>query len=385
MKTLHFECFAGISGDMTLGALVDLGVDPVFLKSELNKLGLEGWSLEFSREERCGIFGTQAIVRDLSANSGHGHRHWSEIKTIIQNAPINEGAKSRALSIFEALAKAESEVHGVKVEDVAFHEVGAIDSIIDIAGAAICIEQLCPDRITSSEVELGGGTVCCAHGELPVPAPATLKLCRGMPVRSGGFNFEMTTPTGAAILAASVDEFTAKMRWREIKSAYGIGGRKLEKPNVLRVSLREEADIEIKDGVKFEERFLLEANIDDMTGEGFGFLMESLFEAGALDVTFTPCVMKKSRPGTIVSVLCAENKLAKLRETLFRRSTTIGLREIPVRRYALEREISRNGELKTSWFGQQKRVKTEYEYRARIAREKNIPLDEAGTGNQNDS
>lgn len=374
---------------MTLGALVDLGVQPSELRAELDKLNLKNWSLDFEPDERCGITGTRAIVRDLAAGEQHGHTHWSEIRTLIENSALSEGCKSRSLSIFQKLAKAEAEVHGTTVDDVAFHEVGAIDSIIDIVGAAICIELLKPDKITSSEVELGGGTVRCAHGELPVPAPATLKLCAGIPVRQSGFNVEMTTPTGAAILAACVDEFITCASWREIKSAYGIGGRKLDKPNVLRVSLRSDilsanavgtdavgADKlhETINGFNIEELYLIETNIDDMTGEGFGFLMESLFEAGALDVTFTPCVMKKSRPGTIVSALCASGKRAAIRETIFCRSTTIGLREIPLRRYSLPRKIK--NDIKSSNLKNYTRVKTEYESRAAIARKKNIPLDE---------
>jgi uncharacterized protein (TIGR00299 family) protein len=412
VKTLHFDCFAGISGDMTLGALVDLGVDPAVLRMELGKLGVDGWQLSFHRDERGGISGTHAVV-DLGAQTDHhaqdgehdhhhphdheghhdhphagAHHHsWKAIRGLIVNSGITDGAKQRALAMFQRLAEAESQVHGVPVDAVAFHEVGALDSIIDMVGAAICLDILKPDRISCGEIELGGGTVMCAHGVLPVPAPATLILVRGLPVKTGGFNKEMTTPTGAAILAASVDDFVSAGSFREIKTGYGIGTRNLEKPNVLRVSWREEGDSPLTAGAgeepwKTEELVMIEANIDDMSGEALGFLMERLFEAGALDVTLTPCVMKKSRPGTIVSVLGSPAKLSNLRKTMFQYSTTIGFREIPIRRLSLLRKesslIGAFGEArqKTVFWGETPlRSKIEYEDRARIARERGVSLE----------
>ncbi|MDR2020055.1 MAG: nickel pincer cofactor biosynthesis protein LarC [Treponema sp.] len=400
MKTLHFDCFAGISGDMALGAFADLGVDTALVQAELEKLGLGGWKLDFRRDERCGISGTRAVVtvddhgrhehQDHSHNHEHhhghehGHHSWKEIRSLIEGAALSEGAKRRALAIFTRIAGAESQVHGIPEEDIAFHEVGALDSIIDIVGTAVCLDLLKPDRITCSEIELGSGTVHCAHGELPVPAPATLILCRGLPVRTGGFQKEMTTPTGAAIAAASADAFTAAGAFRELKTGYGIGTRKLDKPNVLRLSWREEA-AESSRGKPWitEELVLIETNIDDMTGEALGFLMESLFAGGALDVTLSPCVMKKSRPGTVVSVLSSgsPDRLDILREILFRRSSAIGFRETPVRRLSLRREEERIGTSlgeagkKTVFWGEEALgSKFEYEDRARIARDRGISL-----------
>jgi uncharacterized protein (TIGR00299 family) protein len=463
---------------MTLGAFVDLGVDPEALRRELGKLGIEGWDLRFERDQRGGISGTHAVVdlgdetplvqddapshtHDDAQSHTHGdaqshthdgthhhthddphshthdgaHHHtqndthphtqehthgdnqnheggqhsrgrtWKDIRAIIQGSALSEGAKKRALDIFTRIAEAEAQVHGHPVDEVAFHEVGALDSIIDIVGAAICLDLVKPDRITCGDVELGGGTVRCAHGILPVPAPATVILTRGMPVKTGGFNKEMTTPTGAAILASMVDEFTDVRSFREIKTGYGIGTRKMERPNLLRISLREEEPdkntitaretalqvaretaLQVAEAApwKTEELTLMEANIDDMSGEALGFLMESLFAAGALDVTFTSCVMKKSRPGTIVSVLSGPEKLNSLRETLFRKSTTIGFRETPVRRLSLRREEDQlgpdlgNSRRKTVFYGTEKlRSKVEFEDRARLARERNISLEEA--------
>ncbi|GMO44639.1 MAG: nickel pincer cofactor biosynthesis protein LarC [Termitinemataceae bacterium] len=415
--TLHFDCFAGISGDMTLGALVDLGVDPVALCGELKKLNIDGWLLEFSKDARCGITGTKAAVTDTTLQSRDDHEsdqndhqyvlggihhhhndhvHYSEIRVLIEKSGITEGAKKIALDIFRRIAVAESEVHGVPLDDIAFHEVGAVDSIIDITGAAICLDILKPNKITASTIELGGGFVKCAHGTLPVPAPATLKLAAGLPVKTGGFDKEMTTPTGAAILASCVDQFvTGEYEFTELRSAYGIGHRKMEKPNVLRVSLREEIDHrqnnkslssehQSNKSMIFEKLFLIETNIDDMSGEAFGFLMERLFDVGALDVTFTACVMKKSRPGTTVSVLGAAKNLDKLRTALFEHSTAIGFKETEVNRVSLprtEKEVHGDfGSAKIKTVGVDNctmRSKIEYEDRSRIAREKRITLFDA--------
>jgi uncharacterized protein (TIGR00299 family) protein len=237
------------------------------------------------------------------------------------------------------LAEAEAAVHGMAVDEVGFHEVGAVDSIIDIVGTAICLDLLKPDRITCGPVELGGGMVRCAHGVLPVPAPAVLKLCHGLPCTTGGFDREMTTPTGAAILRACVDAFVTESAFVQINEGIGIGTRKMDRPNFLRVSLREECAVNGKPRLWVEETlYVLECNIDDMTGEDFGFLQEQLFKAGALDVAFIPCTMKKNRPGIIVQTLCRHEKRDAVRHTLFTQSTTIGFRETAVNRLSLRRE-----------------------------------------------
>jgi uncharacterized protein (TIGR00299 family) protein len=366
MKTLHFDCFAGISGDMTLGALVGLGASPEHLTSELHNLKVHGWSLRFAQEERCGITGTRALVEvDEAHGHHHGHHHhthWSEIKTLIETSGVNEKAKRLALRIFEKVAIAEAKVHNKPVESVAFHEVGAVDSIIDIVGAAICLTELAPERITASAVELGGGFVQCAHGLLPVPAPATALILQGLPVKEGGFDCEMTTPTGAAILATVVDEFLPQGIFTEAANAYGVGGRKLDKPNLLKASWRESAD----KGTTYLSETLtqIECTIDDMTGEHFAHLMDQLYEAGALDVAFVPCTLQKSRPGTLVKVLCAAPVLCAVRRALFVHSTTIGFREALVNRLSLPRteEMVEGVRHKTVYLdGQKLRSKPEYE------------------------
>jgi uncharacterized protein (TIGR00299 family) protein len=370
-RCLHFECFAGISGDMTLGALVDLGVDRDALLKELAKLPLGGWKLEFHPDERGGICGIHPVVvledgstehiaeehhhadDDRAAPTehhehhhaqGNEHRHWKDIREMITAMQISDGAKKYAVNIFSVLAEAEAEVHGTTADEVGFHEVGAVDSIIDIVGTAICLDMLKPDKITCGAIELGGGTVRCAHGVLPVPAPAVLKLCRGLPCTTGGFDKEMTTPTGAAILRACVDEFVTQSSFVQLREGIGIGTRRMDKPNFLRVSLREENGKPEEKPWLEETLILLECNIDDMTGEDFGFLQEQLFHAGALDVAFIPCTMKKNRPGIIVQTLCNQEKHDAIRRTLFTRSTTIGFRETTVNRLSLRRE---KGTIKT--------------------------------------
>jgi len=406
MKVLHFDCFAGISGDMALGAFVDLGVAPEELNAELAKLKIAGWRLRFVREDRNGIMGTKAVVEVEKARERtgcehaheahehnehehhheheHAHNSWREIRALIEGAGISATAKARALDIFRRIAEAEAAVHGVPVDEVAFHEVGALDSIIDIVGAAVCLDLLKPERITCGEIELGGGVVQCAHGVLPVPAPATERLLRGLPVRTGGFDKEMTTPTGAAILASCVNEFvTGPAAFRPVKTGTGIGARKLDKPNILRVSWREAAPAAGNTAAApwlSEELLVMEANIDDMTGEALGFLMERFFAAGALDVTFANCVMKKSRPGVIASVLCREEKADAIRETFFRHSTAAGFRETRVNRLSLRREEKTLGGAreKTVFLGAERlRSKIEFDDRAALAREKNITLEEA--------
>jgi uncharacterized protein (DUF111 family) len=230
---------------MALGALVDLGVKPRILREELKKLGVSGWTLRFKRTERGGVAAMRGRV-ELESQPGHAphsHTPWRDIRSLIENSAISGGAKKRALDIFSRIAAAEAQVHGVKVEDAAFHELGALDSIIDVLGSAICLDLLRPERVTCGAVELGGGTVNCAHGILPVPAPATRILVRDMPVTTGAFDKEMTTPTGAAILAASVDEFIFPDPppgfFRELKAGYGAGAWRFEKSAPLRVSWRE--------------------------------------------------------------------------------------------------------------------------------------------------
>ncbi|KPK87946.1 MAG: hypothetical protein AMS27_00915 [Bacteroides sp. SM23_62_1] len=401
MTVLYYDCFSGISGDMNLGALIDLGVDPDHLKSELRKLNLEGFKLEWVTDSRKGISGTRAIVKisegpgktEKSGKHGqsgphHGsenhdhsdHRNLDDIRRIIENSRLNEFIKKKSLEIFQKVAEAEAKVHGKSVDDIHFHEVGAIDSIVDIVGAAICIDYLKPDRIISSSVELGGGFVKCAHGILPVPAPATVEILKDIPVKYGAVQSETTTPTGAAILAVFTDQFSDKPHFRIQKTGYGIGERDHDIPNVLRVHLGM-LESHSGSGIEMHTASLIECNIDDMNPEIFGFIMDQLFEKGADDVFITPIIMKKARPASKLSVLCSETIENDLTELLLTHTTSLGVRKYTVEKTLLKREYQKLQTkygpvtLKTAIYkGKKLKSKPEYEDCVRLAKEHNIPV-----------
>ena len=295
---LYYDCFAGISGDMNLAAMLDLGVPEAHLRAELARLPLSGYSLRVTRDARKGITGTRVDVDVPESAQSHHHSSWRDVRELIEGSALTDSVKARATDMFQRLAEAEARVHGTSVDEVHFHEVGAVDSIVDIVGAAICLEYLRPARVVASSIELGGGFVRSQHGMLPVPAPATAILLTGVPTKSGAVPFEMTTPTGAAILAHSVGSFSEDKRFVIRKVGYGVGHRDTEIPNLLRLFLAD------ADGRPGEEARLVECNIDDMNPEISTYLLDLLFEAGASDVFFTPIVMKKSRPAVTLSVLC---------------------------------------------------------------------------------
>lgn len=398
-KVLYFDCFSGICGDMTLAALVDLGVPEDHLVSELAKLGLAGWRLRFSPGSKMGISGTRADVDILPVPVApalramgpkaeiHRHRAYRDIRKMIEGSRLPEGTRNRAAAIFERLARAEAKVHGSVVEDVAFHEVGAVDSIVDIVGAAIGIEYLAPDRVLCSRVELGGGFVKCQHGLIPVPAPAVVELLAGVPVKSGAVPFETTTPTGAAILAACVDEFTDDKRFAISRTAYGVGHRDTEIPNLLRLFAGERAvagAAEAEAGLPAPvPGVVIECNIDDMSPELHGYLFEKLLGAGADDVWLTPIVMKKSRPAVALSVLCAPDAEARIAGLIVTETSTFGFRRRLIDKVALERLVQTvdtslgSLRVKTACLdGRPLKSKPEYEDLKRIAMERGLPLRE---------
>jgi uncharacterized protein (TIGR00299 family) protein len=376
MKVLFYDCFSGISGDMNLGAMLELGVDKDFLTGELSKLNLKGWELISEKDQRHGIMGTKVTVKQTLHD--HNHRHLSDIEQIISGSSLNEDVKRTGLKIFRKVAEAEALVHGIDVNEVHFHEVGAIDSIIDITGAAICFHSLNVDRVFVSEVELGGGFVRCEHGKLPVPAPATIEIIKGIPVRKGGVDFEATTPTGAAILSALGTDFGSTASVRISKTAYGVGHKDHpDVPNLLRVSLGEIADNEHAG----HDALHIECNIDDMNPEFYEHISDRLFKAGASDVFYTNIIMKKGRPGIILNIICETGLADIVKEILFSESTTLGIRTFQFRKDTLVREFSKvptiYGEVtvKHSYFkGKVVSVKPEFEDCKRIAVEKGIPL-----------
>jgi uncharacterized protein (TIGR00299 family) protein len=390
MKILYYDCFAGISGDMHLGAMIDLGVDVDYLKKELCKLPVHGYEIKVERDIRKGISGTRVQVviddhhqhmHDHHHDNGHGHHNhntYREIRKMISDSKLDDSIKDLSIAIFAKLAEAEAIVHNKPADDVHFHEVGAVDSIIDIVGAAICINLLAPDTIQCSTVELGGGSVICAHGVYPVPAPATVKIIENMPVRKGTVDYEATTPTGAAILATCVNEFTDKSDFTILKTGYGIGARDSTIPNVLRVFLCEATSDREAETIP---SFIIECNIDDMNPEFYDYIIESLFAAGAKDVFITPIIMKKSRPAVKLSILCTSEAEKRVNEVLFRETSTIGIRKYSIEKTMLERKIeqvsTRFGEVhvKSAFYqGVCIKSKPEYDDCVKIARSKNIPI-----------
>lgn len=380
-KILYYDCFAGISGDMNLGALVDLGVPSEHLEKQLGLLGIEGFSLEVEPALRKGISGTKVNVR-VDHPENEKHRHLRHIEELILKSELSQTIKTRSLDIFMKVAEAEARVHDIDIQQVHFHEVGALDSIADIVGAAICQEYLEVDEILSSPIQLGGGMVKCAHGLMPVPAPATAEIVAGLPVKSGLVDYEATTPTGAAILAATVDSFTERFEMKITKTGYGIGQRDGEIPNVLRVYLAEVSAGGDSD-VSTEEALMLECNLDDMNPERYTHLMDLLFAAGAADVFIIPMVMKKSRPGHLLSVLCRPDTAEDMKDILFRESSSIGLREHSLKKSMLRREMlrvkTRYGEVdvkRSFWKGRVVNEKAEFEQCRKLALEHGISLEE---------
>ncbi len=381
MKTIrsaYFDCFSGISGDMVLGALVDAGADLRAIEAELRKLGLEGWKISASKVQRRAIFATHVKVE---TEEQHHHRGLSIILKRIDGANLAPRAADRARRTFTRLAEAEARVHQVPIEQVHFHEVGAVDSIIDIVGSAIGFEMLGIDEFACSALDVGGGQVKTAHGLLPVPAPATAELLRGAPTYSSGLQRELVTPTGAAIAT------TLSTRYAEIPPmtlraiGYGAGSAdNAEKPNVLRLLVGEHAASE--PGEYWDAPVMaIETNLDDMSPQIYGYFAEKALEAGALDVFSTPAQMKKNRPGLLVTILAEPQNVSQLIDLVFRETTTIGVRTYEVRRKTLARESvpvpTPFGEVRmkiSRLNGAVLNATPEYEDCQKIAAERGVPL-----------
>lgn len=428
MRIAYLECFSGVSGDMFLGALVDAGVSPQLLQETVGALGV-GAKLEVSRVVRSGISATKVDVwvdgeKDMpreeywarqevshshvhhdhhehehehthehhhshgeSSEAGappphrHEHRGLSEIRKIISAAKISDSAKKTAISIFEALGAAEAKIHDVPVENIHFHEVGSVDAIVDIVCAAVGVEALGVDEIVCSSLNVGGGMVKCAHGTFPVPAPATVELLKNAPVYSADVQAELVTPTGAAIVKILAKRFGAFPEMKIEKSAYGAGSRDFPgRPNVLRIVIGETA-AKITTKTQSDTISVLEANLDDLNPQVFGYVMDRLLEEGALDVFGEPVQMKKNRPGTLLTVLCKPEDADKMMQLLFTETTTLGVRRRAESRQTLARrwETVRTewGEVRikiASMNGTVTNYAPEYEDCRRIAEEHHVPL-----------
>ncbi|MGC6456316.1 MAG: nickel pincer cofactor biosynthesis protein LarC [Coraliomargaritaceae bacterium] len=399
MATLLYRCPAGLSGDMNLGAMVALGACPKTLEAELRKLPYEGWSLRFEEDIRSGISGLRCdvILEDTHTHHHHDHEHshshshstsgedshshghshhrtFKEIRQAIESSTLSTRVKIDAIACFRVLAEAEGSVHGIDPESVHFHEVGAIDSIIDMVGAAICWELLDVDRIVCSTLEVGGGTVRCAHGIMPVPAPATAQILTGVPLTAGGSDKETTTPTGAALLVGKACQFGKSIDGCLLRSARGIGQRQDPKiANAVYVSLFNEEHPK-----EFEHDSVIElaVNLDDMTGEAIGFLLSQLEKSPALEVWQTDARFKKNRPATIIHALVDADQANHVENLFFKHSSTLGVRRTTWQRHKLPREqIEFASSLGTVRIKQatlpdgSTRCKVEYEDCARIAEE----------------
>jgi uncharacterized protein (TIGR00299 family) protein len=375
VRAVHFDCFSGISGDMTLGALIDAGADADAVRAGLDSLGLP-IRLEVARVRKGGFAATQVFIH---APEQEEHRFLPDVEEILSRGTLTQTQRALALRIFRRLAEAESTVHGMPLERVHFHEVGALDSIADIAGVAIALDTLGIQHFTSRSVPTGSGTVKCAHGIMPIPTPGTAELLKGAPLAPSTIKAELTTPTGAAILAATVKEWTETPVMTVQRIGHGAGTKDfLDQPNLLRVFVGEAAQTNV---AQSDQVWVLETNLDDVPAEVIGYCFEQLFAAGALDVFTTPIQMKKNRPGVLLSVLAPASAVEALEAILFRETETFGIRRYVVQRSKLQREAvtieTRWGPLKAKrgWREGGPAVLTpEYEDCARVAREHGVPL-----------
>jgi pyridinium-3,5-bisthiocarboxylic acid mononucleotide nickel chelatase len=381
-RIAYFDCFSGISGDMVLGALVDAGADLAAIESELRRLGLEGWTLSAEKVKRGQIFATHVNV---ATTEGHHHRGLSIILDRIQKAQLVPRTAERARKIFTRLAESEAKVHNLPVDKVHFHEVGAVDSIVDIVGACVGFELLGIDEFACSPLDVGAGQVMTAHGLLPVPAPATAELLRGAPIYTSGIQKELVTPTGAAIATTLSTSYSKipEMIMRAI--GYGAGSADFpEKANVMRLLIgeRESASAEQNPHNLADAPItVIETNVDDMSPQIYGYFVERALSAGALDVFSTAVQMKKNRPGLLITILCEPACASRLTDLLFSETTTIGVRMYEARRRTLAREFlsvdTGHGPVRmkiSRLNGSVLNATPEYDDCQRIAAEKGIPL-----------
>jgi pyridinium-3,5-bisthiocarboxylic acid mononucleotide nickel chelatase len=383
-KVAHLDCSSGISGDMLLAALLDAGLELEPLLDDLRKVPVAGYEFKLSRVLRGSLTGTRV---EIDVSQPQPARHLREIRQLLEGSVLTEAVKAQALKMFERLAEVEGKLHGKPAAEIHFHEVGAVDAILDIVGACVGLERLEIEELTCSPLNVGGGQVETAHGTLPVPAPATAELLKGAPIYSSGVEGELVTPTGAVFVATLASGFGPMPPIKVEQIGYGAGSRDYPRhPNMARLFVGERAEIS-----SFEPRIpsprqvvtVIEANVDDMSPQLYGYLVERALDAGALDITCASIQMKKNRPGLEISILCAPERAEALAQLLFEETTTIGLRLHDAGRLVLEREmvnvetpygtvrvkIARRG-------GKVMNVAPEYEDCQRLAVEKSVPLKE---------
>ncbi|HDP69993.1 MAG TPA: nickel pincer cofactor biosynthesis protein LarC [Actinobacteria bacterium] len=376
MKIAYFDCFSGISGDMALGALLDAGLPFKVLKKELDKLPLKNYSITTEKVEKRGFAATKVHVR---AEEKGIIRYWTNIEGLIDESDLDSPVKENSKKVFLALAQAEAKIHKKKLNNIHFHEVGATDSIIDIVGVAIGLNYLKIEKVFASPIATGMGLTKTEHGIILVPSPAVLEILKDVPIYSSGENAELTTPTGASIIKTYGERFGEIPPLKIVSTGYGAGTRDLKIPNVLRIIVGE--TIASRKEIDEDEVILIDTNIDDMNPEFYGYVMEKLFDAGALDVWITPVYMKKNRPGTALSVLAPYEKEELVLDIIFKETNTLGVRTSrKVRRKALREIITvktKFGEAKIKigkFKNQTVSISPEYEDCARIAKEKGIAV-----------
>ncbi|MBQ6474971.1 MAG: nickel pincer cofactor biosynthesis protein LarC [Clostridia bacterium] len=397
MKTLYLDCSMGAAGDMLTAALLELIDDPQDFLLDLNTLGIPGVAFRAQKSVKCGIHGThmQVTVRGTEEDEqmheheheeehqhGHDHAHphthsgLDEIEHVLSHMQIADRIRREVLEIYSLIAEAESAVHGVPVSQIHFHEVGAMDAVADVTAVCLLMEEIGPDRVVASPVHVGSGQVRCAHGILPVPAPATAYLLQGIPSYGGEIKGELCTPTGAALLKHFADSFGPVPMMRTERIGYGMGKKDFERANCVRAMLGEEEE------TQREEVIEISCNVDDMTAEEIGFAMEKLFEAGAREAYAVPIMMKKSRPGTLLRCICDGALREKMVETFFRYTTTIGVREVTTPRHVMKRSFETIEtpygpvRLKISEYGTIRREKLEFDDLSRLAGEQKKSLQE---------
>ena len=379
MKAIYLDCSSGISGNMILGAFLNSGVPDKFLRDELGKIDLpDHYEIKIDSVKKNGIAATYLDVKiEHHHDHEHHHRSMNEIQKMIESSSLNENVKSKSLAIFKRLAEVEGKIHAMPMEEVSFHEVGAIDSIVDIVGTAICLDYLGIEKIFVSRIHVGSGFVNCAHGVMMIPAPATAELLKGFPTYHADIEKELATPTGAAVIA-TLGEYRSNLPEDFVaeKISYGAGTWDLPIPNVLRMYL---GDFH---GTADLKRVILEANIDDMNPQNYSYVTEKLFAAGALDVWTTPILMKKSRPANTLHVLVDELHEEICAQVIFQETTSIGIRVMPVlRRYEASRRIAnvetRFGSVRckiSAYKGSIVSISPEFDDCLKLARENNVPL-----------
>ena len=376
MRIAYFDCFSGASGDMILGSMIDAGLSPLRLREELKKLRIPTIHLKVKKVLKGGISATQVIVEGRREKKPH--RDLKEMLKIIDRSGLGFEVKEMSKEIFQRIASVEAKIHRKPIDRIHFHEIGGLDSIVDIVGSVWGLQQMGTDEIHVSKVNVGAGFVKCEHGVLPVPAPATLSLMKGKPIYSSGVEKELLTPTGAAILTSLGSEFGPMPLMRVEKIGYGAGRDDLPHPNILRLMIGTSMEKSGKEKVT-----VIETNIDDMNPQFYDYIMEKLLTMGVLDVFFTPIMMKKNRPATLLTVICPSERMLSIIDFLLRETTTLGLRWHEEERAHADREIltlkTKYGEIHfklARWEGKAISLSPEYEDCKRLALKKGVPLKE---------